>query len=57
MRTDTELTRLLAHQHPILLAAMDLVADARLTLAVSKAGGLSACSASAMATPAGWRAS
>ena len=39
MRTNTELTKLLRIKHPILLAAMDLVADARLTLAVSKAGG------------------
>lgn len=33
------LTRLLGIEHPILLAAMDLVADARLTRAVSDAGG------------------
>lgn len=34
-----DLTKLLGAEHPILLAAMDLVADARLTLAVSEAGG------------------
>jgi nitronate monooxygenase len=34
-----DLNELLGIQHPILLAAMDLVADARLTLAVSEAGG------------------
>lgn len=39
MAIRTDLTRLLDIEHPILLAAMDLVADARLTLAVSKAGG------------------
>ncbi len=33
------LTRLLGIEHPVLLAAMDLVADARLTRAVSDAGG------------------
>ena len=33
------LTRLLNVEHPVLLAAMDLVADARLTTAVSEAGG------------------
>jgi nitronate monooxygenase len=35
----TQLNRLLGVRYPILLAAMDLVADARLTLAVSQAGG------------------
>jgi nitronate monooxygenase len=35
----TSFTRLLGVRHPIALAAMDLVADARLTLAVSDAGG------------------
>lgn len=39
MSIDTPLNNLLHVQHPILLAAMDLVADARLTLAVSEAGG------------------
>lgn len=39
MPIDTGLTQLLRVEHPIILAAMDLVADARLTLAVSKAGG------------------
>ncbi len=39
MTIRTDLTRLLGIEHPILLAAMDLVADANLTLAVSKAGG------------------
>src|SRR5262245_27361028 len=33
------LTQLLGVEHPIVLAPMDLVADARLTLAVSQAGG------------------
>jgi nitronate monooxygenase len=33
------LTKLLGIRHPVALAAMDLVADARLTLAVSEAGG------------------
>jgi nitronate monooxygenase len=33
------LTRLLGVEHPIILAAMDIVADARLALAVSQAGG------------------
>ena len=37
---DTQLTRRLGITHPILLAPMDLVADARLTAAVSAAGGL-----------------
>jgi len=36
---DTSLTKLLRIRYPILLAAMDLVADARLTVAVSEAGG------------------
>lgn len=35
----TRLTQLLGVEHPIILAAMDLVADARLTIAVSDAGG------------------
>jgi nitronate monooxygenase len=35
----SDLNHLLGIQHPILLAAMDLVADARLTVAVSEAGG------------------
>jgi nitronate monooxygenase len=39
MAIATSLTRCLRVEHPILLAAMDLVADARLTLAVSEAGG------------------
>ncbi|MBX9908351.1 MAG: nitronate monooxygenase [Beijerinckiaceae bacterium] len=39
MTLDTRLTRLLGVQHPVLLAAMDIVADARLTQAVSRAGG------------------
>ena len=40
MALSTSVTRLLGIEHPIVLAAMDLVADARLTLAVSRAGGL-----------------
>lgn len=40
MPIETPLTRLLGISHPILLAPMDLVADARLTAAVSAAGGL-----------------
>jgi nitronate monooxygenase len=40
MSLTTSLTRLLAIEHPILLAPMDLIADARLTAAVSSAGGL-----------------
>jgi nitronate monooxygenase len=36
---DTPLTRILQIRYPIMLAAMDIVADARLTLAVSAAGG------------------
>jgi nitronate monooxygenase len=39
MSLDTPLTQLLNVRYPILLAAMDLVADARLTMAVSEAGG------------------
>jgi nitronate monooxygenase len=39
MAINTQLTKLLRIRHPILLAAMDLVADARLTVAVSEAGG------------------
>ncbi|MGE0700941.1 MAG: nitronate monooxygenase, partial [Hyphomicrobiaceae bacterium] len=39
MAMSNTLTRLLGIEHPILLAAMDLVADARLTRAVSDAGG------------------
>jgi nitronate monooxygenase len=39
MSIRNSLTRLLGVEHPILLAAMDLVADARLTRAVTEAGG------------------
>lgn len=39
MPLSTRLTEMLVCRHPILLAAMDVVADARLTLAVSRAGG------------------
>ncbi len=39
MPITTSLTRALGVEHPILLAAMDLVADGRLTCAVSAAGG------------------
>src|SRR3954464_10548320 len=39
MPLDTPLTELLRIRHPILLAPMDVVAGARLTLAVSNAGG------------------
>lgn len=39
MAISNSLTRLLGVEHPIVLAAMDLVADARLALAVSQAGG------------------
>ena len=39
MAMSNALTGLLGVEHPILLAAMDLVADARLTRAVSEAGG------------------
>jgi nitronate monooxygenase len=38
-RLRTPLTTLLGMQHPVLLAAMDLVSDARLARAVSEAGG------------------
>jgi len=40
MSIETPLTKRLGISHPILLAPMDLVADARLTAAVSAAGGL-----------------
>jgi len=40
MLITTALTRLLGIAHPVLLAPMDLVADARLTAAVTNAGGL-----------------
>ena len=40
MSIGTTLTNLLGISHPILLAPMDLVSDARLTAAVSDAGGL-----------------
>lgn len=39
MPINTRITQLLRIKHPILLAAMDIVADARLTSAVSEAGG------------------
>src|SRR5216684_7344237 len=39
MSIDTPLTALLGIRHPVLLAPMDLVSDARLTAAVSSAGG------------------
>jgi nitronate monooxygenase len=39
MAIKTTLTSILAIEHPILLAPMDIVADARLTLAVADAGG------------------
>src|SRR5262245_24643163 len=39
MSISNSLTRLLGVEHPIILAAMDIVADARLALAVSQAGG------------------
>jgi nitronate monooxygenase len=39
MTLSTPLTRLLKVRHPIVLAAMDIVADARLTMAVVDAGG------------------
>src|SRR6266550_5897196 len=39
MSIDTPLTALLGIGHPVLLAPMDLVSDARLTAAVSNAGG------------------
>jgi len=40
MSIRTRLTELLAIEHPVLLAPMDLVADARLAVAVTKSGGL-----------------
>ena len=40
MSIETTITRMLGIAHPILLAPMDLVSDARLTAAVSAAGGL-----------------
>ena len=40
MSTNTSITALLGIKHPILLAPMDLVSGARLTAAVSDAGGL-----------------
>jgi len=40
MKLSTPLTKLLGISHPILLAPMDVVADARLTAAVSAAGGM-----------------
>ena len=40
MPLNTRLTRLLNIDHPVLLAPMDLIADAKLTAAVSGAGGL-----------------
>jgi len=40
MLVDSRITRLLGIPHPILLAPMDIVADARLAAAVSTAGGL-----------------
>src|SRR6185295_8428899 len=40
MPIETPLTKQLGITHPILLAPMDVVADARLTSAVSAAGGL-----------------
>src|SRR5215475_14219047 len=39
MAISNSVTRLLGIKHPIVLAPMDLVADARLALAVSQAGG------------------
>ena len=39
MSITTSLTALLEIQHPILLAPMDVIAGARLTAAVSAAGG------------------
>jgi len=39
MAISNSLTKLLGVEHPVALAAMDLVADARLALAVSQAGG------------------
>jgi nitronate monooxygenase len=40
MRLQTPLTRMLGIKHPVVLAAMDVVSDGRLTAAVSAAGGL-----------------
>ena len=40
MAIDTPLTRQLSISHPVLLAPMDVISDARLTAAVSAAGGL-----------------
>src|SRR5262249_61797370 len=39
MAINNPLTRLLGIEHPIVLAAMDLVADAKLARAVAQAGG------------------
>jgi nitronate monooxygenase len=39
MSIETSVTKLLGVRHPVLLAPMDLVSDARLTAAVSAAGG------------------
>jgi nitronate monooxygenase len=39
MALATTLTQFLRIEHPVMLAAMDVVADARLTMAVSEAGG------------------
>src|SRR5262249_8813425 len=39
MAISNAFTRLLGVEHPIVLAPMDLIADARLTAAVSQAGG------------------
>ena len=39
MPISTPLTTLLGVKHPILLAPMDVIAGARLTMAVSEAGG------------------
>src|SRR5919106_1636911 len=39
MSISTSITKLLGISHPIVLAPMDLVADARLTAAVTAAGG------------------
>ena len=40
MPITTPLTALLGIKHPVLLAPMDVIAGARLTMAVSRAGGL-----------------
>jgi nitronate monooxygenase len=40
MAISTRITEILRIQHPVLLAPMDLVADARLAAEVSRAGGL-----------------